>query len=96
MTLSNLFARTEDSYPGFFRVYRSLTGYRASKKYKIPYLLSGRPFYLKKAKIAPEIEKKTFRFFKERIQASLPRKELAILLKAPEKMALQPEGAGVW
>jgi len=96
MTLSKLFVREEDSCFYLFRVYKPLKGYRASKKYKIPDFLLGRFFDLKAAKIALEIEKKTFKFFNKAIQTFLYRKKLAALLKAPEKMALQPEEAGVW
>lgn len=96
MTLSTLFVRTEESHPEFLRVYNSLKGCRASRKYKILNLLSNRFFYLKTAKIVLEIEKKICKFFKEKICFSISLKELKTFLKAPEKIFLQPEGVRVW
>jgi len=96
MTLSKLFVRTEDSFPYLFRVYKSLKGYRASKKYKIPYFFLDRFFDLNTSKIAQEIEKKICKFFNKTIPASICQKKLAALLKAPEKIVLQPEGVRVW
>lgn len=91
---------TEDSHPEFLREYNSLKGCRDSRKYKIPAqipnLLSNRSFYLKIAKIAPEIEKRICRFFKEKIWFSFCLKELKTFLKVPEKIVLQPEGVRVW